>query len=83
MSHFMDTVQSPLFEGIAPEERVKMLSCFGYYLGSFQKGETVTMEGSYVRHFGVVLSGSVDMGPFSGALLYIPSAPISGIPLLA
>ena len=37
MAHFMDTVQSPLFEGISPDERVKMLSCFGYYLGSFQK----------------------------------------------
>ena len=61
MAHFMDTVQSPLFEGISPEERVKMLGCFGYYLGSFQKGETVAMEGTYIRHFGVVLSGRIDM----------------------
>ena len=61
MAHFMDTVNSPLFDGIDPEERVKMLSCFGYYLGSFQKGETVAMEGAYIRHVGVVLSGSVDM----------------------
>ncbi len=61
MAHFMDTVQSPLFEGISPDERVKMLSCFGYYLGSFQKGEAVAMEGTYIRHVGVVLSGSVDM----------------------
>ena len=61
MAHFMDTVQSPLFEGISAEERVTMLGCFGYYLGSFQKGEPVAMEGSYIRHFGVVLSGSVDM----------------------
>ena len=61
MAHFMDSVQSPLFDGISPEERVTMLGCFGYYLGSFQKGETVAMEGSYIRHFGVVLSGSVDM----------------------
>ena len=61
MAHFMDTVQSPLFEGISAEERVTMLTCFGYYLGSFQKGEPVAMEGSYIRHFGVVLSGSVDM----------------------
>ena len=61
MAHFMDTVQSSLFDGISPEERVTMLTCFGYYLGSFQKGETVAMEGSYIRHFGIVLSGSVDM----------------------
>lgn len=61
MAHFMDTVQSSLFEGIDGEERVKMLTCFGYYLGSFQKGETVAMEGSYIRHIGVVLSGAVDM----------------------
>ncbi len=61
MAHFMDTVQSPLFDGISPEERIRLLGCFGYYLGSYRKGETVTMEGAYVRHFGVVLSGSVDM----------------------
>ena len=61
MAHFMDTVHAPLFEGIPPEERITVLSCFGYYLGSYQKGEPVAMEGSYIRHFGVVLSGSVDM----------------------
>ena len=61
MAHFMDTVKSALFDGISPEERVTMLGCFGYYLGSFQKGETVAMEGTYIRHIGVVLSGCVDM----------------------
>ena len=61
MAHFMDSVRSPLFEGIGPEERVRMISCFGHYLGSFRKGETIAMEGTYIRHVGVVLSGSVDM----------------------
>ena len=54
-------IRTPLFNGIASEDRIAMLSCIGYHTGSFQKGDIVAFEGENIKHVGVVLSGSVDM----------------------
>lgn len=54
-------VNSPLFHGIALEDRKAVLSCIGYYIGSFQKGQTVAFEEEKIRHIGILLRGSVDM----------------------
>ena len=61
MKGFMQEVNSPLFYGIKPDELQAMLSCIGYHIGTFQKGEIVAFEGDNLKHIGIVLSGSVDM----------------------
>jgi len=54
-------LKSPLFDGIEPEDRMAILGCIGYYMGTFQKGDIVAFEAERIKHVGVVLSGSVDM----------------------
>lgn len=54
-------VNTPLFEGITPEERKGMLGCIGYRVADFRKGEIVAFEEENIRNVGIVLSGSVDM----------------------
>ena len=61
MWDFMDEVRSPLFDGIAPEDRKTMLGCIGYHIGTFKKGDIVAFEAENIRHIGIVLSGAVDM----------------------
>lgn len=61
MRDFIIEVNSPLFDGIDSENRKAMLSCIGYHIGSFQKGETVAFEEENIKHIGIVLSGAVDM----------------------
>jgi len=61
MHEFLKKVNSPLFDGIAPEERKTMLSCIGYHIGTFQKGDIVAFEAENIRHIGILLSGAVDM----------------------
>lgn len=61
MQSIIRQVRSPLFNGIAPEDRTAVLGCTGYHVGSFRKGETVVFEQENVRHVGILLSGSVDM----------------------
>lgn len=53
--------RSPLFAGIAPEEREPMLHCIGWQIRSYRKGEVIVFEAEQVRHVGIVLSGAVDM----------------------
>ena len=53
--------ESPLFDGITPEERQGMLGCIGYHIAGFRKGDIVAFEEENIRHVGIVLSGSVDM----------------------
>lgn len=55
------SINSPLFAGITPEDRKTMLSCIGYHVASFQKGDIVAFEAENIRHIGIVLSGAVDM----------------------
>lgn len=61
MLDIVSGLQSPLFHGIAPEELSAVLSCIGYYIGSYQKGETLAFEEDSIKRVGVVLSGAVDM----------------------
>lgn len=61
MRDILSEVSSPLFHGIAPEERGAMLGCIGYHIGMFKKGAIVAFEAENIKHIGIVLSGSVDM----------------------
>lgn len=61
MQELMKNLDSPLFEGIEPEDRVAMLGCTGYHIGVFQKGDIVAFEDENIRHIGIVISGAVDM----------------------
>ncbi len=61
MNDFLQQLSTPLFEGIAPEDRQAMLGCVGYHIAQFHKGDIVALEGENVKHIGIVLSGAVDM----------------------
>lgn len=61
MNDFLQQLSTPLFEGIAPEDRQAMLGCVGYHVAQFRKGDIVALEGENVKHIGIVLSGAVDM----------------------
>lgn len=61
MQELMKKLDSPLFEGIEPEDRVAMLGCTGYHIGVFQKGDIIAFEDENIRHIGIVISGAVDM----------------------
>ena len=61
MSIQISEVGSPLFKGIKEEDLSAMLSCIGYHIGTFQKGEIVAFEDENIRHIGILLSGAVDM----------------------
>lgn len=56
-----DEVHSPLLDHIALEDRATMLSCIGYHIGAFQKGEIVAFDDEYIKHIGIILCGNVDM----------------------
>ena len=57
----MNKSKSPLFKGISQTERTTMLSCIGYRIAAFRKGEIVAFEEENIKHIGIVLSGAVDM----------------------
>lgn len=61
MYDFPQEVNSPLFHGMATQERKAILDCIGYHIGSYSKGEIVAFEAENIRHIGIVLSGAVDM----------------------
>lgn len=61
MKDFMNKMNSPLFDGISPENRKAMLGCIGYHIGSFRKGDIVAFEEENIKHIGILLSGAVDM----------------------
>ena len=61
MKDIIQEINSPLFDGISPEERKAVLGCIGYHIGTFRKGEIVAFEAENIRHIGIVLSGAVDM----------------------
>lgn len=54
-------IRSPLFSGIAPQDRESMLHCTGYYIADYQKGQTIALEQEHISHIGIVLEGAVDM----------------------
>ena len=61
MKDIIHEVNSPLFDGINPEDRKAMLSCIGYHMGTFRKGDIVAFEEENIKHIGILLSGAVDM----------------------
>lgn len=54
-------IHSPLFSGIAPEERKALLGCITYRIAQIKKGEIISFEEEQIREIGLVLSGSVDI----------------------
>ena len=61
MRDYILEIHSPLFDGIRPEEKKAMLSCIGYHVRDYKKGQTVAFEDEHIRHIGILLSGAVDM----------------------
>lgn len=61
MTDRLRALRSPLFSGISPEERTTMLSCIGYHISTFQKGDIIAFEEEHIQHIGILLSGAVDM----------------------
>lgn len=61
MTDILQKVDTPLFNGIASEERRAMLGCIGYHIGTFRKGDIIAFEDENMKHIGIVLSGAVDM----------------------
>ncbi len=61
MQKLIDELNSPLFEGIQPQDMEAMLGCIFYHIGTFRKGDIVAFEEENIRHIGILLSGSVDM----------------------
>jgi CRP-like cAMP-binding protein len=61
MKDILKEVQSPLFDGVSPEDRKTMLGCIGYHMGTFKKGDIVAFEEENIRHIGIIVSGAVDM----------------------
>ena len=61
MKDFISEVHSPLFLGIKPDELNAMLSCIGYHIGTFKKGDIIAFEGDNLKHIGIIISGAVDM----------------------
>lgn len=51
----------PLFSGIEEDDLLRMLTCFGAKVVSFDKKYTIFAEGKAVRHIGIVLTGSVQI----------------------
>ena len=51
----------PLFEGIDDDNLIKMLTCLGARIESFDKKYTIFAEGAPAKYIGIVLSGSVQM----------------------
>jgi CRP-like cAMP-binding protein len=61
MTDIIQKINSPLFAGISPQERVAMMDCIGYHIGSYKKGQIVAFEEENIKHIGILLSGAVDM----------------------
>lgn len=52
---------SPLFEGIADENLLRMLNCLGARVETFDKKYTVIAEGNPAKYIGIMLSGSAQV----------------------
>ena len=61
MKDILLEVNSPLFDGVKPEDRKTMLGCIGYHIGTFRKGDIVAFEEENIKHIGIIISGAVDM----------------------
>ena len=54
-------LNTPLFQGIAPQDRLAMLHCTGYHIAGYPKGTPISLEQERIAHIGIVLEGAVDM----------------------
>ena len=61
MKDILQGVNSPLFCGIKSEDLNPMLSCIGYHISTFRKGDIVAFEEENIKHIGIIMSGAVDM----------------------
>ena len=61
MKELLKSVDSPLFAGMSPEDRVAALTCTGYHINTYKKGQIVLFEEEDVKYIGIVLQGAVDM----------------------
>lgn len=61
MQQIIRQMNTPLFQGIEPEDRERMLGCTGYHVSTFRKGEIIALEQAHIRHVGIVVEGCVDM----------------------
>lgn len=61
MQNVLLQLNTPLFSGIAPQDRAAMLHCTGYHISDYKKGETIAFEQERILHIGIVLEGKVDM----------------------
>ena len=61
MTNILMQVNSPLFDGVEPQERERMVSCIGYQVKAFRKGDIIAFEEESIHNVGILLSGSVDM----------------------
>lgn len=62
MINFLKVLKNcPLFYGIDDDNLIKILTCLGARIESFDKKYTIFAEGTPAKHIGVVLSGSVQM----------------------
>lgn len=61
MQDLLTNINSPLFTGIAPEERKALLDCISYRVVAVKKGDIISFEEEQIKQIGIVLSGSVDI----------------------
>ena len=61
MENKLLSLDTPLFEGIAQQDRRPMLDCITYHTATFSKGEIIAFEQENMKHICIVLSGAVDM----------------------
>ena len=59
MKDILLEINSPLFDGVKPEDRKTMLGCIGYHIGTFKKGDIVAFEEENIKHIGIIMKGSV------------------------
>lgn len=62
MEKFLEILKScPLFAGIADDNLLRMLTCFGARVMSVDKKYTILMEGKTAKYIGIMLSGSAQI----------------------
>ena len=62
MKKYLEMIKKcPLFNEIADDHLLKMLTCLGARVIAFDKKYTILLEGSAADHIGIVLSGAVQV----------------------
>ena len=61
MQEVPQQLNTPLFQGIEPQDRAAMLHCTGYHIARYPKGKPIALEQERIAHIGIVLEGAVDM----------------------